>query len=94
MYLAKDPKVKQSLLDEIDKVFAALDASKNYDDYDIETSENFEYLRYCFYESMRLEPPVPMSSSNMFSRDVNIGGINIKAGTRFHVNITQLHHDP
>lgn len=53
----------------------------------MDQSENFEYLRYCFYESMRIEAPIPVTTSNMYTRDVTIGGIKIKAGTRFHINV-------
>ena len=32
--------------------------------------ESFEYTMMCFKESMRMEPPVPFSSSHTFTRDV------------------------
>eukprot|EP00352_Strombidinopsis_acuminata_P002451 CAMPEP_0176398312 /NCGR_PEP_ID=MMETSP0126-20121128/45835_1 /TAXON_ID=141414 ORGANISM="Strombidinopsis acuminatum, Strain SPMC142" /NCGR_SAMPLE_ID=MMETSP0126 /ASSEMBLY_ACC=CAM_ASM_000229 /LENGTH=88 /DNA_ID=CAMNT_0017773169 /DNA_START=1086 /DNA_END=1349 /DNA_ORIENTATION=+ len=59
----------------------------------METADEFEYLRQCFYESMRIDPPVTISSSNYFNQDVTIDGVKIRAGDGFFVNIRAVHHD-
>lgn len=60
----------------------------------MEAADEFEYLRYCFYEAMRIEAPGPMTSSNCFSEDVTVNGVTIKAGDSFFVNIDDIHHNP
>jgi len=39
-----------------------------------------EYLKYCLYESMRIEPPVPFSTSFMLTETLDIGKFKIRAG--------------
>lgn len=51
-----------------------------------------EYVKFCLYESMRMDPPIPMSTSFTVTEDLTIGGINIKAGEMMQSNITKLHH--
>lgn len=60
MYLNNYPDVAKKLHAEIDKV---LDPIKDdpYEKLDLETSEQFEYLRNCFNESLRIETPVSMT---------------------------------
>lgn len=74
-YLAQHPEAKAKFLAEITP---ALDRAK--DDYvkgltedDVDT---FDYVRWCWYESMRLEPPAALTSSNKFSRTVTIKGVD------------------
>mmetsp|Transcript_30091 Transcript_30091/g.40749 ORF Transcript_30091/g.40749 Transcript_30091/m.40749 type:complete len:115 (-) Transcript_30091:400-744(-) len=81
-YLTRDVNIKNRLLQDIDAIFKNLDVSKNYSDYDLDLlyDRNFDYLEQCFNESMRIEPPIPISTSNMFATDVKIGNSVIKAG--------------
>jgi cytochrome P450 len=39
-----------------------------------------DYLKYCLYESMRIEPPVPFSTSFMLTETLDIGKFKIRAG--------------
>ncbi|TNV80052.1 hypothetical protein FGO68_gene9962 [Halteria grandinella] len=54
---------------------------------------NDEYLKYCFNESLRIEPPVPFSSSLCMTEEVTIGGFIFKKGEGFYHNCYQLHHN-
>jgi len=59
--------------------------------------ESFEYTMMCFKESMRIEPPVPFSSSHMFTRDVVLARgtpkeLKVSAGTELHIEMGCLHH--
>jgi cytochrome P450 len=51
-----------------------------------------EYLKHCLYESLRIDPPLPISTSFTFTEDVDLGGVRIKAGELILSNITKLHH--
>jgi cytochrome P450 len=51
-----------------------------------------EYVKFCLYESLRMDPPVPISTSFTVTEDLTIGGVNIKAGEMMQSNITKLHH--
>jgi len=51
----------------------------------------------CFKESMRMEPPVPYSSSHTFTRDVVLARgtpkeLKISAGQEIHFEMGLLHH--
>lgn len=45
------------------------------------------------YESLRIEPPVPISSSATLTENQTIGGVMCSAGDMIFVNIDQLHHN-
>jgi cytochrome P450 len=44
------------------------------------------------YETMRMDPPVPISSSYCVTENLDIGGINIQANEMMLSNIYTLHH--
>jgi len=68
-------------------------------DFTYEMAEELEYVRTCFYESMRNEPPVEVSLAQCFSADVTIGElpgfkettglgpVTIKGGEMFFIGI-------
>eukprot|EP00352_Strombidinopsis_acuminata_P005258 CAMPEP_0176371530 /NCGR_PEP_ID=MMETSP0126-20121128/24762_1 /TAXON_ID=141414 ORGANISM="Strombidinopsis acuminatum, Strain SPMC142" /NCGR_SAMPLE_ID=MMETSP0126 /ASSEMBLY_ACC=CAM_ASM_000229 /LENGTH=90 /DNA_ID=CAMNT_0017731023 /DNA_START=217 /DNA_END=489 /DNA_ORIENTATION=+ len=88
VYLNRQPKLKAKLHDEVEKITSKFKDSKDFiENYDMETADEFEYLRHCFYESMRIEPPVSISSSNCFNQDVTIDGVKIKSCDGFFINI-------
>lgn len=92
-YLIKFPDLKKQLLDEINP---KLDLIK--DDFREKLSwdiiDEFHFNRNCFYESLRIAPPAPMSGTLCFLRDVQIKGINFPAGMAFWLNFTGMHHWP
>jgi cytochrome P450 len=51
-----------------------------------------EYMKFCLYESLRMDPPIPLSTSFTLTEDLTIGGVNIKAGEMMQTNIAKLHH--
>lgn len=51
-----------------------------------------EYLKYCIYESLRIDPPVPLTTSFTVTEDIDLGGVRVKAGVMMLTNITKLHH--
>ena len=64
-YLTQNPEIKAKFLDLIIPVLDK--AAGNFiDKMKTDDVESFDYVRYCWNESMRLQPPVPGSSSNKF----------------------------
>mmetsp|Transcript_30638 Transcript_30638/g.30113 ORF Transcript_30638/g.30113 Transcript_30638/m.30113 type:complete len:229 (+) Transcript_30638:599-1285(+) len=61
---------------------------------DFENIFNLKYYTNCFMESMRIEPPVMFSSYDTVTDDTTIGGINVKKGDPFTVDMYFLHHNP
>ena len=57
-----------------------------------ELAEEFDYLRQCFWESLRIEPPVANTFMQSFTRDVQIRGVTINS--EFQINPDYMHHDP
>mmetsp|Transcript_15391 Transcript_15391/g.20831 ORF Transcript_15391/g.20831 Transcript_15391/m.20831 type:complete len:163 (+) Transcript_15391:97-585(+) len=63
-------------------------------DFTLNESDNFDFTRQCFYESLRIEPPIVASTSQTFEEDIQLGKALIKKGELFHVNIQCIQHDP
>ncbi len=51
-----------------------------------------DYLKYCLYETMRMEPPLPLSTSFTLTETLDIGKFKIRAGDMMFANIAKLHH--
>jgi cytochrome P450 len=51
-----------------------------------------DYLKNVIYETMRMEAPVPVSSSYTVTEDMEISGVIIKANESMLSNIYCLHH--
>ena len=51
-----------------------------------------DYLKNVIYETMRMEAPVPTSSSYTVTEDTEIAGVLIKANESMFSNIFCLHH--
>lgn len=92
-YLIQNPDLKDRLLCEICPV---LDQIK--DDFigklTWDAIEEFSTIRNCFYESLRIAPPAPMSGTLCFLKDVEIKGIQFQAGMAFWLNFNAMHHWP
>ena len=87
------PNIKSKLLNEI--LPAVQQAKDNIvDNLDYDTVMDFDYLQKCFYEVLRIEPPVPVSGAQNMSRSIAINGIEFKKSTLFFISIYSLHHDP
>ena len=51
-----------------------------------------DYLKNVIYETMRMETPVPISSSYTVTEDTEIAGVIVKANESMLSNIYCLHH--
>jgi len=57
------------------------------------SSAQDDYIKCCFNESLRIDPPVPLSTSFCMTETLDIGKVRVKAGDIMFVNIHQLHHN-
>jgi cytochrome P450 len=57
-------------------------------------AEEFQYLRDCFFETLRIEAPVAQSASATFYEDVTVGGVTLKAHDDIVISIDHIQHDP
>jgi len=95
MYLAAQPELKHKLLAEVMPTLEKRAAAGNLkDEFSYEDAQEFEYTHRVFYESLRIEPPASMSMMSCFTKDVNVGGVDIKANQQFSIAIESLHHNP
>ena len=80
MYLAAQPELKDRLLSEVMPTLETRAAAGNLkDEFSYEDAQEFEFTHHVFYESLRIEPPISASMLSCFSKDVNVGGVDIKA---------------
>ena len=91
--LLHNPDVHKKFLGEVDSLMDRVKddimGKMNYEDV-----ENLEYVKMCYQESMRIEAPAAGTSTSMFSKDVNINGVDFKTGEAFYVMIYFVHTDP
>jgi len=86
MFLAQNPDINQRILSEImpvmEEVKENILVNMTY-----EKVQEFDFLIHCFYESLRIEPPVPVSSNQCFNEDVTIKGFTFRARDPFWICI-------
>lgn len=77
-------------------VFNELDSNRSiFEQFDLEVAEEFNFTKMCFNESLRIEAPVPLSSTNCFSQDVKMSNdVVVKKGHCFQISIGNIHSDP
>ena len=94
-YLGMLPKDEQKLREEMKDKFKNWGKSNEElgQEINLESGEELNFLKMCFNESLRLEPPVPFSSTVTITEDQQLGDIKVKAGERIVVNIHQMHHN-
>jgi cytochrome P450 len=92
-YCTKFPENKERILKE---TYSVIDGMKDdiIEKLDADVADSFEFTRNCFYESMRIETPIPTSTTSCFNKEVKMGGVTFEAGQAFYVNISNMHHDP
>jgi cytochrome P450 len=63
-----------------------------------DTVMDFEYLHQCYYESLRIEPPISVSLHQTMSEDtyltVNGEQVLFKKDQIYLILINEIHHDP
>jgi cytochrome P450 len=99
-YMMMNPKIEHRLRASLAKNFKTFD-DKNANLEDLCKEMKFEdldlpeddYLKLCFYESLRIEPPIPWSSTVCLTEDQTIGGVKVSAGDPIYVNTSALHHN-
>jgi cytochrome P450 len=61
-----------------------------YKTFTFETVEDLKYFVYCFYESLRMEPPT-VTSGGIFTEDTEMpNGITIRKGDQFVINMQYI----
>lgn len=61
---------------------------------DYETLNNMSYLTYVMTESLRINPPVTLSTAFCMTEDIMIKDVMMKKNQMGVVNIAQLHYNP
>jgi cytochrome P450 len=91
-----EPRCEKKLREEFKSKFKSYGVSNAelVKEIDLNSIEELDYLKMCFYETLRLEPPVPFSSTVMITEDQKLGNINVKGGERIILNMHQLGHNP
>ena len=92
-YLTQHPDAKAKYLAEVTPVIERT-RGNFVEELTIDDVDQFNYVRYCWYEAMRLDPPVPGSLSNCFNKPVTIGGAQFDTDTACSINFCAVHRDP
>ncbi|CDW76112.1 cytochrome p450 [Stylonychia lemnae] len=94
-YIAQSQEYEKKIRWEFGKLLYnyGMDIQKLTKELDLNKIEEFEYLKFCFYETLRIEPPVIISSSVKLTEDQEISGVIIKHDDMLIVNLHQIHHN-
>lgn len=90
-YVTQQPKIKDRVVKEVEKALTGVKDIMT--EFTLEKLDDLDYLKMCFEESLRIEPPVPISSCTTFIEDVYIGKYFIKANEMVFSGIEITHHD-
>jgi len=62
-------------------------------DYEYEMTEDLEYLKYAYYETMRLDAPLAVSSTSTVTKPCKLMDIQFYPGDAFFINMETIHKD-
>ncbi|CDW85044.1 cytochrome p450 [Stylonychia lemnae] len=98
-FLIRDQDILKKIRDECQRDLKVGDFSKiNCEQWQnlatYEALNDCNYLQYCIMETLRYEPPIPVTTLHVFSEDVKIGNFTIKKESSWQVNINELHFNP
>ncbi|KAL3159373.1 hypothetical protein ABBQ38_009804 [Trebouxia sp. C0009 RCD-2024] len=87
--LARNPVVQSKLQAEVDAF--GRERQPSFDDL-----SSFPYAEAVFHEALRLHPPVTpfIALIRESSRDTELNGLRLPAGTKVGINVLGMHHDP
>jgi cytochrome P450 len=88
--LALNHEARERMLDEVDEVLGAGDASRRPTFADV---ERLPWTQACFLEAMRMFPPAWVIPRTCIHDD-EIGGHRVKRGSAVLIPVHRLHHDP
>jgi len=63
-------------------------------DFTFEMTDDLEYVKCAYYETMRLDTPFSISSTSTVTKPCTINKIQMEPGTAFFVNMEAMHKDP
>ncbi|RZC43553.1 hypothetical protein C5167_036502 [Papaver somniferum] len=86
--LLTNPRVLRKVQDELDTVVGK---ERNVEDRDV---NDLVYLQAVTKETLRLYPAGPLAVPHEAIENCNVGGYEVKAGTRLLVNLWKIHRDP
>ncbi|KAI3904895.1 hypothetical protein MKW92_017243, partial [Papaver armeniacum] len=86
--LLTNPRVLRTVQDELDTVVGK---ERNVEDRDV---NDLVYLQAVIKETLRLYPAGPLAVPHEAIENCNVGGYEVKAGTRLLVNLWKIHRDP
>lgn len=92
-FLTSNPDKKAKFMAEIEPILLSMKGDY-INNLTIEVAEDFQYVRQCWNEAMRLQAPTNGSSLNSFCRDTVVKGVDFKSTDRYTVNFDAIHKDP
>jgi cytochrome P450 len=74
-HLTAKPDLQKRLIEETESYLVGAEREGIVAGLTSEITENFNFTRNCFYESLRLDPPTSVSGAACFLQDVKIGNV-------------------
>jgi cytochrome P450 len=85
MHLSQDPKIRARYMEEICPVLDNV-ADDFFGGLTTEETDKFEFTRQCWYEAMRICPPVSVTPPQTFQETVTFKGVTFTPKDTFIVN--------
>lgn len=79
-YMMMDKTVQSKILQALRTNYPGFDQKTLDQIIEMDSLDKDDYLKLCFYESLRIEPPVIFNSAIMATEDTTIAGFKIKKG--------------
>ena len=81
MYLMSNRQIEKRCKEEADMIYSKYSHENAYD-----KAQHFEYFTKCYYETLRIEPAIFVSSGLKVTEDTEISGYLFKESTQIMIN--------
>lgn len=93
-YLTQLPKYRNLVRDEVKQIVVKAEGKNNWvDTFTYENISTLKYTNLCFTESLRRDPPLPISAFSV-TEDIQVGEFHIKKDAYCFMNILAIHTNP
>eukprot|EP00350_Pseudokeronopsis_sp_OXSARD2_P013155 CAMPEP_0170567622 /NCGR_PEP_ID=MMETSP0211-20121228/80596_1 /TAXON_ID=311385 /ORGANISM="Pseudokeronopsis sp., Strain OXSARD2" /LENGTH=189 /DNA_ID=CAMNT_0010889127 /DNA_START=560 /DNA_END=1125 /DNA_ORIENTATION=+ len=89
----KNPDIYQKITEELNRFCKDNDGKPLHEALNLNTLADLNYVSWCVSEGLRIEPPIPVSSTQQVTETIRVGDYTLRDGDVLAVDMNRLHYN-